>query len=182
MSLSHYLCSHLQSSYFNPDSFEYPFFVFLHKVFNTRTYNVHFNVPAIITREFHENFEYLQSTLVICSAHRLISSFHPWLSVVKLYTADTSPTHIRSLNMQYFWSTFPNTSGRSFKSSCGILSFITRVNTVRISTTVVPATSGHLRYGAKVAPCGRWPLVAGNGNSWHRVKNIHTYIGPTAHN
>ena len=31
--------------------------------------------------------------------------------------------------------------------------------------TVVPATSGHLRFGAKVAPRGRWPLVAGNGNS-----------------
>ena len=32
-------------------------------------------------------------------------------------------------------------------------------------STVVPATSGHLRFGAKVAPRGRWPLVAGNGNS-----------------
>ena len=31
--------------------------------------------------------------------------------------------------------------------------------------TVVPATSGHLRFGAKVAPRGRWPLAAGNGNS-----------------
>ena len=31
--------------------------------------------------------------------------------------------------------------------------------------TVVPATGGHLRFGAKVAPRGRWPLVAGNGNS-----------------
>ena len=31
--------------------------------------------------------------------------------------------------------------------------------------TVVPATSGHLRFGAKVARRGRCPLVAGNGNS-----------------
>ena len=31
--------------------------------------------------------------------------------------------------------------------------------------TVVPATSGHLRFGTKVAPRGKWPLVAGNGNS-----------------
>ena len=31
--------------------------------------------------------------------------------------------------------------------------------------TVVPATSGRFRFGAKVAPRGRWPLVAGNGNS-----------------
>ena len=35
----------------------------------------------------------------------------------------------------------------------------------RLGTTVVPATSGHLRFGAKVAPRSRWPLVAGNGNS-----------------
>ena len=32
-------------------------------------------------------------------------------------------------------------------------------------STVVPATSGHLRFGAKVASRSRWPLVAGNGNS-----------------
>ena len=31
--------------------------------------------------------------------------------------------------------------------------------------TVVPATSGHLRFGAKVALRGRWPFVAGNINS-----------------
>ena len=33
------------------------------------------------------------------------------------------------------------------------------------SSTVVPATSGHLRFGAKVALRGRWPFVAGNRNS-----------------
>ena len=32
-------------------------------------------------------------------------------------------------------------------------------------STVVPATSGHLRFGAKVALRGRWPFVAGNINS-----------------
>ena len=31
--------------------------------------------------------------------------------------------------------------------------------------TVVPATSGYLRFGAKVALRGRWPLVGGNRNS-----------------
>ena len=32
-------------------------------------------------------------------------------------------------------------------------------------STVVPATSGHLWFGAKVALRVRWPLVAGKGNS-----------------
>ena len=27
---------------------------------------------------------------------------------------------------------------------------------LKITTTVVPATSSNLRFGAKVAPCGRW--------------------------
>ena len=38
-------------------------------------------------------------------------------------------------------------------------------NMYSVSNTVVPATGGHFRFGAKVAPRGRWPLVAGNGNS-----------------
>ena len=27
--------------------------------------------------------------------------------------------------------------------------------------TVVPATGGHFRFGAKMAPCGRWPPDTG---------------------
>ena len=51
---------------------------------------------------------------------------------------------------------------------------------------VVPATAGHRRFWAKVAPRGRWPLVTGNGHyaPLCQIKNTHqtAYIPQHMHN
>ena len=59
---------------------------------------------------------------------------------------------------------FPANGGRVFMH-------LTDIQTSFVVRTVVPATSGHFRFGAKVAPRGRWPLVAG-GPSWQGTE-IH---------
>ena len=48
------------------------------------------------------------------------------------------------------------------------LSCSPKLTTTAIIYTVVPATRGHCRFGAKVSPRGRWSLVAGIDILTHR--------------